>query len=267
MDGLRTQEANTETSLRCRCMPRRRHLRTHRPVAFIPAIGYGTAAWLQADRSRGKPKRPGGDAKDSQAMASPARAASSYGLPAGLVILSRLVSTALDGIRKMKNSFDQTDAACCAAVAKTFPDVPHYLQANYWWAYVHPHAVTFFERQWLVNLILWGNYKRLCNAVLNDYGHNLMGRTLQIACAYGDLTPRLAQRVAPDGLLEIVDIPPIQPRICQASCPRICRSSCTAWTPRHSLFPTRASTGRCCSSCSMNSRRRCARKPWPKHCG
>jgi ubiquinone/menaquinone biosynthesis C-methylase UbiE len=67
-----------------------------------------------------------------------------------------------------------------------------------------------FERQWLVNLILWGNYKRLCNAVLNDYGPNLMGRTLQIACAYGDLTPRLAERVAPDGLLEIVDILPIQ---------------------------------------------------------
>jgi ubiquinone/menaquinone biosynthesis C-methylase UbiE len=127
-----------------------------------------------------------------------------------LVIVPGLVSKAFDGIRKMKNSYDQTVAASCAAVAKTLPDVPHYLQANYWWAYIHPHAVTLFERQWLVNLILWGNYKRLCNAVLNDYGHNLMGRTLQIACAYGDLTPRLAQRVAPDGLLEIVDILPIQ---------------------------------------------------------
>jgi hypothetical protein len=130
--------------------------------------------------------------------------------PAGLVIHSGLVSKALDGNRKMKNSFEQTVGASCAAVAKTLPDVPHYLQANYWWAYIHPDAVTFFERQWLVNLILWGNYKRLCNAVLNDYGPNLMGRTLQIACAYGDLTPRLAERVAPDGLLEIVDILPIQ---------------------------------------------------------
>jgi hypothetical protein len=38
--------------------------------------------------------------------------------------------------------------------------VPQYLQAHYWWAYVHPRAVHVFERQWLVNLILWGNYKR-----------------------------------------------------------------------------------------------------------
>jgi hypothetical protein len=55
-----------------------------------------------------------------------------------LVIVPGLVSKAFDGIRKMKNSYDQTVAASCAAVAKTLPDVPHYLQANYWWAYIHP---------------------------------------------------------------------------------------------------------------------------------
>ena len=43
--------------------------------------------------------------------------------------------------------------------------VPRYLLANYWWAYVHPNAVKLFERQWLVNLILWGNYNRLRRAV------------------------------------------------------------------------------------------------------
>jgi ubiquinone/menaquinone biosynthesis C-methylase UbiE len=109
----------------------------------------------------------------------------------------------------MKNRFDRP-VATCVAVKKAVPVVPHYLQAHYWWAYVHPRAVHVFERQWLVNLILWGNYKRLCNAVLHDYGHRLPGRTLQIACAYGDLTPRLADCVTSDGLLEIVDILPIQ---------------------------------------------------------
>ncbi|MGB8104697.1 MAG: hypothetical protein WCF47_10505, partial [Pseudolabrys sp.] len=39
--------------------------------------------------------------------------------------------------------------------------VPDYLSAHYWWAYMHPKAVKLFERQWLVNFILWGNYKRL----------------------------------------------------------------------------------------------------------
>ena len=36
--------------------------------------------------------------------------------------------------------------------------VPAYLEETYWWAYVHPNAVSLFERQWLVNLILWGNF-------------------------------------------------------------------------------------------------------------
>ncbi len=93
---------------------------------------------------------------------------------------------------------------------KALPAVPQYLQANYWWAYIHPRAVYVFERQWLVNLILWGNYRRLCNAVLNGFGRHLSGRALQIACAYGDLTPRLAACIAPGGTLEVVDILPIQ---------------------------------------------------------
>jgi hypothetical protein len=44
--------------------------------------------------------------------------------------------------------------------------IPYYLSAHYWWAYVHPRAVQVFERQWLVNLILWGNYPRLRDAAL-----------------------------------------------------------------------------------------------------
>lgn len=109
----------------------------------------------------------------------------------------------------MKNSVDQT-AVTCVAVNEGLPAVPHYLQAHYWWAYVHPRAVHVFERQWLVNLILWGNYRRLCNAVLDEFGNDLPGRTLQIACAYGDLTQRLVDCVGPGGLLEVVDILPIQ---------------------------------------------------------
>lgn len=109
----------------------------------------------------------------------------------------------------MKNLTDRPGATC-VAVNKGSPAVPQYLQAHYWWAYIHPRAVHFFERQWLVNLILWGNYDRLCDAVLGAYARHLPGRTLQIACAYGDLTPRLASCVAPGGTLEIADILPIQ---------------------------------------------------------
>lgn len=88
--------------------------------------------------------------------------------------------------------------------------VPAYLAETYWWAYVHPRAVKIFERQWLVNLILWGNFGRLRDAALRSMGERLEGRTLQVACVYGDLTARMARRVAPEGSLDVVDVLPIQ---------------------------------------------------------
>lgn len=100
----------------------------------------------------------------------------------------------------------------------TLNSVPDYLRLHYWWAYVHPIAVWMFERAWLVNLILWFNYRRLSAAALaalEDTGRpgKLAGRTLQVACVYGDLTPRLARCSASgDGSLDVIDVLPIQLR-------------------------------------------------------
>jgi len=88
--------------------------------------------------------------------------------------------------------------------------IPGYLETVYWWAYVHPNAVRVFERPWLVNLILFGNYAKLRDAALRDIGDDAPGATLQVACVYGDLTPRLRQRIAPDGALHVVDVLPVQ---------------------------------------------------------
>jgi ubiquinone/menaquinone biosynthesis C-methylase UbiE len=88
--------------------------------------------------------------------------------------------------------------------------IPAYLQQTYWWAYIHPNAVSLFERQWLVNLILWGNFARLRDAALREFGQSIGGRTLQIACVYGDFSTRLAGHIAPDGRLDVVDVLPIQ---------------------------------------------------------
>lgn len=88
--------------------------------------------------------------------------------------------------------------------------VPGYLARTYWWAYVHPRAVKLFERQWLVNLILWGNFGRLRDAALDALGEKLSGRTLQIACVYGDLTNRLRARLTPGGSLDVVDVLKVQ---------------------------------------------------------
>ncbi len=87
--------------------------------------------------------------------------------------------------------------------------VPPYLSTHYWWAYVHPRAVQLFERQWMVNLILWGNYNGLRNAALAGVPASA-GRVLQVACAYGDLTPKLAAGLAPGARLDVIDILPIQ---------------------------------------------------------
>jgi ubiquinone/menaquinone biosynthesis C-methylase UbiE len=94
--------------------------------------------------------------------------------------------------------------------AARVPSIPRYLQEVYWWAYVHPNAVHVFEREWLVNLILFNNYGRLRNAALAEMGDTVHGRTLQVACVYGDLTPRLRQRLAPDARLDVLDILPVQ---------------------------------------------------------
>lgn len=94
--------------------------------------------------------------------------------------------------------------------------MPNYLRLHYWWAYIHPRAVWLFERAWLVNLILCFNYRRLGEAALSALAApgsagRLPGRTLQIACVYGDLTTRLAGHVrAGGGSLDVVDVLPIQ---------------------------------------------------------
>lgn len=88
--------------------------------------------------------------------------------------------------------------------------VPAYLQQTYWWAYLHPIGVRFFERQWLVNCILWGNFARLRDAALDELGVSITGETLQVACVYGNLTDKLTHRLAPDAKLHVIDVAPVQ---------------------------------------------------------
>jgi ubiquinone/menaquinone biosynthesis C-methylase UbiE len=93
------------------------------------------------------------------------------------------------------------------------PPVPSYLERDYWWAYVHPRAVRFFERPWLVNLILFGQYGRLRDTALSALcrgNKRLPGQTLQIACVYGNLTARLVQKLTAQARLDVVDILPVQ---------------------------------------------------------
>jgi ubiquinone/menaquinone biosynthesis C-methylase UbiE len=88
--------------------------------------------------------------------------------------------------------------------------IPRYLETTYWWAYLHPNAVRLFERQWLVNLILWGNFAKLRDAALQEMGEVIEGDVLQVACVYGDFTEHLVRRLGPSAHLDVIDVAPIQ---------------------------------------------------------
>ena len=91
------------------------------------------------------------------------------------------------------------------------PSIPDYLQDTYWWAYVHPKSVWVFEREWLVNLILWGNMHKLTRTVLDELDLQPNSSVLQVACVYGDFSNRLASHLGQtESRLSIVDVAPIQ---------------------------------------------------------
>ena len=103
-----------------------------------------------------------------------------------------------------------TLASTTAPSGSTFAPVPEYLSKTYWWAYLHPNAVRIFERQWLVNLILWGNFARLRDAALRELGDTVHGKVLQVACVYGNFTEHLVRRLSPQASLDVIDVAPIQ---------------------------------------------------------
>jgi ubiquinone/menaquinone biosynthesis C-methylase UbiE len=91
------------------------------------------------------------------------------------------------------------------------PSIPDYLQDTYWWAYLHPKSFYFFEREWVVNLILWGNMKKLTNAVLDEMELQSQSSVLQVACVYGDFSNRLAAHLGKtQSRLSVVDVASIQ---------------------------------------------------------
>jgi len=97
------------------------------------------------------------------------------------------------------------------AVKTSAPEIPEYLQDTYWWAYLHPKSFYYFEREWVVNLILWGNMKRLTQAVLDEMKPAPKSRVLQVACVYGDFSNKLARHLdASQSRLELVDVADIQ---------------------------------------------------------
>ncbi|MAN15037.1 MAG: hypothetical protein CL945_10275 [Dinoroseobacter sp.] len=104
----------------------------------------------------------------------------------------------------------RSQARVAAASRPHFPDapLPAYLEQYYWWACLRPASLRVFDHPWAVNAILWGQYRRLCDAAIVEMAPGT--EVLQLACVYGDLSPRLARHLGRSGRLDFVEIAPIQ---------------------------------------------------------
>lgn len=109
---------------------------------------------------------------------------------------------------------------------------PEYLAHYYWWAYLAPLGVWFFSHHLVINLVLFGQYRRILDALLQHLHTAPCGRMLQLTCAYGKLTPALA------GLtdeLHLTDVASIQLKIAGNGLARQHRSALMARMNAESL--------------------------------
>jgi len=87
--------------------------------------------------------------------------------------------------------------------------MPVYLARHYWWAYLWPRAVWFFDHQPIINAILFGQYKKLMQATLEELEDAPKQRVLQLTCVYGELTGKIMEAISPSPL-HIADVALIQ---------------------------------------------------------
>ncbi|MFA6015494.1 MAG: class I SAM-dependent methyltransferase [Gallionellaceae bacterium] len=86
---------------------------------------------------------------------------------------------------------------------------PEYLARNYWWAYLSPPGVWFFDHDLIIDAILFGQYRTILDALMQRYVALPASRTLQLTCAYGSITPTLA--LSPNTReLHVMDVANIQ---------------------------------------------------------
>jgi ubiquinone/menaquinone biosynthesis C-methylase UbiE len=71
--------------------------------------------------------------------------------------------------------------------------LPTYLVKNYWWAYLAPMGVNFFDYGFMVNRILWGQYHKISHRAVELLLKNNNQKIAGISCAYGELFPLITE--------------------------------------------------------------------------
>lgn len=98
------------------------------------------------------------------------------------------------------------------SIPASHPPIPDYLRNVYWWAYVQKSSIRLLDRQFLVNVVLWGNANELRDSAIAEL--NTTGRTLQVACVYGNFSQSLLSHLRPGQgsitSLDVIDVVPAQ---------------------------------------------------------
>ncbi|MCF6288462.1 MAG: rhodoquinone biosynthesis methyltransferase RquA [Proteobacteria bacterium] len=86
--------------------------------------------------------------------------------------------------------------------------IPEYLNNTYYWSYLNPRNVKWFDRELVVKLILWWQHKKLRQAAFLEITPG--SSVLQVAAVYGDFSRILSKHIDVNGELKLIDITPIQ---------------------------------------------------------
>ena len=107
------------------------------------------------------------------------------------------------GKRKKQHWQSYCDGHNCTA------KMPEYLAKNYWWAYLSPIGVFCFDLPFIVNRILWGQYNKIANDVVDLLATESDYSLAQISCAYGEIIPKVGAGSNSSGIY-LFDVAAIQ---------------------------------------------------------
>jgi hypothetical protein len=99
------------------------------------------------------------------------------------------------------------------SVSIQLAELPAYMHEVYGWAYLNPRNVKLLDREIIVSMILWGNNRRLKQALLSEIEAD--ATVLQAAHVYGSLIPEMAAKLSYAHQLEVVEVSPLQAGICR----------------------------------------------------
>jgi len=104
--------------------------------------------------------------------------------------------------------------------------LPDYLLQHYWWAYLSPLGVSFFDHGFMVNRILWGQYHAIAQDTVAMISQASNQTVAGVSCAYGEFFPKLAQQEEVKSLY-LFDIAPIQIKQMQKKIPSaVAKANC-----------------------------------------